>query len=184
MRPQDNPFRVERIDALPYRLIGTTWDALAERFTDLGERAAVVGPHGSGKTTFLRAFGAQLAAAGRPVRHARLRDDDRRIPPEFTRDAAPGTVFILDSAGCLGPLAWRRFLARVRGRPLLITVHEPGRLATLYDTGDAAALDLVLDDLLGNDADAWRAEAHVLLPEHEGSIRDVLRTLYDVAGER
>jgi ABC-type hemin transport system ATPase subunit len=63
VRACDNPFRVQRLGALAYRLAGTTWEELLKRAERLGFRAAIVGPEGHGKSTLLAEIGARIAAA-------------------------------------------------------------------------------------------------------------------------
>ena len=64
IRARDNPFRADRVQSLPYRLMDTTWDALLDRLAALRYRAAIVGPEGSGKTTVTTTFLEQLCNAG------------------------------------------------------------------------------------------------------------------------
>ena len=73
LRARDNPFAVQRVHAIRYRLAGITWEELLERLAALGFRAALVGPHGHGKTTLLEDLGARLAEEGFRVRAATLR---------------------------------------------------------------------------------------------------------------
>jgi len=43
-RPDDNPFRSEIIDRIPFRPQGCTWDELLERLDSLRWMAEIVGP--------------------------------------------------------------------------------------------------------------------------------------------
>ena len=88
---------MQRVDALSYRLAGGV-GALADRFDALGRRAAIVGPHGSGKTSLLAALVPALATRGLQARELRLHRGDRRLGPAGERwlaDAAPGVVLVL-----------------------------------------------------------------------------------------
>src|SRR5579872_7088573 len=81
MRARDNPFRSEQIENLGYRLEGTTWMELLARCERLGYRCAVVGPYGSGKTTFLEELEKKLQGARFRTRLIRLRTGQRRFMP-------------------------------------------------------------------------------------------------------
>jgi len=181
----ENPFRVSRLEALPYRFpSGRCWERLFARLEALGGRGAVVGPEGSGKTALL----AELAAAlgrGMDVTTLRLtREQPRPGADELRRLAAtgPADAVILDGAEQLGPLAWRRarHLTRHAGA-LVITGHRPGRLPTLLATETSVEL---LADLVGGLLPAEEAaRLEPLLPElvarHQGNLRTALLELYD-----
>ena len=79
MRARNNPFAVQRVLAIRYRLGGTTWDELMERLASLRFRAELVGPHGSGKTTLLEDLGSRLEKLGFRLRTATLHTGDRRL---------------------------------------------------------------------------------------------------------
>ena len=80
MRACENPFRVQRLAGLAYRLEGTTWEALLARWDALGRRAALVGPEGRGKSTLLAELGERLAERdGMRLRAVVLRRGERRL---------------------------------------------------------------------------------------------------------
>src|SRR6185436_15582003 len=82
MRAADNPFAVRRVLAIRYRLSGETWEGLLERLAALRYRAAIVGPHGRGKTTLLEDLAPRLEALGFRTRTVTLHTGNRF----FTRD--------------------------------------------------------------------------------------------------
>jgi len=134
----DNPFRVQRIHELHYRLLNDTWDAVLARLAQLDYHAAVVGPHGHGKSTFLRALTPKLEANGFQVRPITLNRATPRIHSDCLRDLARtlgrADFILLDGCEQLGPWAWRRFRRATRhAGGLLITSHTPGRLPTLMN---------------------------------------------------
>ena len=45
---RQNPFAIDRVTSLPFRLPEGDWPALMTRLQDLNYRGAVVGPHGTG----------------------------------------------------------------------------------------------------------------------------------------
>lgn len=189
MRPRENPFRAQRLDGLSYRFsAGTSADSLLERFFRLGARAAIVGPHGHGKSTLLRALAAALHEQGYEVRRAILRAEAPRLTPaerrNFLAALTPRTVLFLDGAEQLGEARWA--LLRLRARRaggLLITTHRPGRLPTLFECRTSPEL---LNELVETLAPGLVPEASVreLFKGTRGNVRESLRTLYERVGER
>ena len=108
--------------------------SLVARLDALGGSGAIVGPHGTGKSTVLSHLGDFIAAGKRPVGRARLRS--RRDIPAAVRsvcDASRGGLLCIDSWELLG-LTGRavvRGLARARRVGLLVTSHGPAGLPTL-----------------------------------------------------
>lgn len=180
----DNPFRVDRIEALPYRSPGFAWDDFLARLVASGYQGAVVGPHGSGKTTLLLEAQRRLAAAGVPVFYGFLNEETahrRRQVWAWLREIPADTVLFLDGAEQLDRLTWwrvRRAARKLRG--LVVTVHRPGRLPTLHRTAPSEAL---LTELLaqlepgGGEASHTRARAY--FRQFRGDIRAVFFALYD-----
>ena len=64
MRPRDNPFSAERLDTLAYKCQPTFFEDLLERLALFNYRAAIVGPHGSGKSALLEALAPKLRGRG------------------------------------------------------------------------------------------------------------------------
>ncbi len=165
-----------------YRLWGTTWEELLARLAALRYRAAIVGPHGRGKTTLLEDLAPRLEALGLRTRsltiheaHPQLDAADRAL----LRRLGPGEVLLLDGAEGLGALAWwrvRRWTRRAGG--LVITSHRPGLLPTLIECETTPALlaELVRE-ILGSEA---QVSAEELFARHGGNVRNALRELYDV----
>ena len=90
MKAGENPFRTERLERVTLRLPdGVTWTGLLNRLRELKYRAAIVGPHGSGKTTFLEHLAPFLSAEGFRLRQARLDEGTRTFCAQF---AAAGVI--------------------------------------------------------------------------------------------
>lgn len=183
MRARDNPFAVQRVLKIRYRLSGVTWEELLERLAALRWRAALVGPHGHGKTTLLEDLGARLGGMGFRVRTATLRAGERRLGPDresaLFRDPGPCDLLLVDGAEQLDRLAWWRLRRRSRAAAgLIITSHRPGLLPTLHECRTTPELLAgIVEDLVGpNKASA----AGELFDRHGGNLRDALRELYDV----
>jgi len=182
MRARDNPFRTERVLRVRYRLAGGTWDGLLDRFDALGRRAAIVGLHGTGKTTLLEDLAPRLRARGFGIRELRLDTETPRFEPgfldRFFGSLGERDVILFDGAEQLGWLARLRFQRRARGAAgLLVTCHRPGLLPTLLTTSTTPELlSGIVEEILGTRL----PEVSSLFEKHDGNLREVLRELYDL----
>lgn len=191
IRARDNPLSTDRVLRVRYRLPpGVTWDGLLARLAGSDHRAAIVGEHGSGKTTLMEDLAPRIEVLGFTMRPLRLDAEHRRFDPDFMRGffgkLTRQDFILLDGAEQLSGWAWRRFRrATERAGGLLVTSHRPGLLPTLLEcTTSPALLEGILEELLGQEAKAVRGEALRLLQHHRGNVREVLRSLYDLlAGE-
>lgn len=186
MRPRDNPFRSERIDALPYRPQGWTWDELLTRLESLGRRAAVVGPHGSGKTTLLESLIPRLEARGFACRVHRLRRGDHDVPQDLLRGRTERHILVLDGADLLVRPAWRRVRRAVdEAGGLVVACHRLGLLPTLVEcTTSLELLTALVRDLYPDGAPALADSLPALFEKHSGDLRAALRELYDACTAR
>ncbi|HET9212703.1 MAG TPA: hypothetical protein VFR03_20020 [Thermoanaerobaculia bacterium] len=182
MRARDNPFAVQRVHAIRYRLSGVTWEELLERLAALEFRAALVGPHGHGKTTLLEDLGARLAERGFRVRTATLHQGERRLGPlrsaALFQAPAPRDLLLVDGAEQLDPLSWWTLRLRAHAAAgLIVTSHRSGLLPTLHEhrTTPELLAEIVAD--LGGRVDA--GEIAELFARHRGDLRLALRELYD-----
>ena len=180
MKPRDNPFRAQRIDALTFRPQSTTWPAILQRMVALGNRAAIVGPHGSGKTTLLDQLRRQYAVNGHATAHLRLNSTEwrqtwRSLLRKVEQRAQP--LVFLDGADLLPLSTWRRLMQMTNcsAAGLIITSHRPGLLPTLLETQTSS-------DLLSELVSELTGEKHLgtghLFASSGGDIRQALRSLY------
>lgn len=182
-----NPFRAERIEALPFRFGGEDWPAAWRRLETLGGRGAIVGPEGSGKTTLLLELGARLQARGWAITWLPADGRTRVARGEFARlraavRSARGFV-LFDGADRLSALQWWGFRRAARtAAGLVTTLHRPGRWPTWVACGTSPGLLAALvDTLLAGEAPGFvrRDELDALFVRHHGNVRAALGALYD-----
>lgn len=180
VRPADNPFASARIDGLAYHFDRGGLPMIVERLARHGGRGAIVGPHGSGKTTLMDELADSLSSE--PVR-IRL-DAVTAHPFRTTVRALPTAVgsrhaVLLDGAEQLGATAWWRLQQRVRRAGLVvITSHRPGRLPTVHTCATTPEL---LRELVRELDPATAATVDIgdLFDRHGGNLRECFRELYD-----
>jgi hypothetical protein len=185
VRARDNPFAAQHMQAIPYRLSGATWEELLERLAALRCRAALVGPHGRGKTTLLEELARRLEQRGLRMRPIVLREGDRRLSwmqrETLFRGLIATDVLLVDGAEQLGRLAWLEIRTRSRAAGgLVITSHRPGLLPTLHECRTTPELLAgIVADLVGREEAERLPPCEELLVRHGGNVRDALRELYD-----
>ncbi|HYU32193.1 MAG TPA: hypothetical protein VEW48_08515 [Thermoanaerobaculia bacterium] len=182
MRAADNPFTVQKVQRIRYRPAGVTWEALLARLASQRYRAAIVGPHGRGKTTLLEDLAPRLEALGFRIRSVMLHTGGRRLSREqrevLLGDLTPADILCVDGAEQLGRGAWLalRFRSREAGG-LVITSHRPGLLPTLLDCETTPELlEGIVRELAGREVEG----IETLFLRHGGNVRAALREMYDV----
>src|SRR5688572_12270293 len=156
MRACDNPFASDRVESVGYRPQGTSWAALMARLVELRYRAAIVGPHGSGKTTLMEELAGRLEGMGFETRRVFLNDRARRLPGGLLKDVTRRHVILIDGADQMPRLAWVGLRVRSRGAGgLVVTCHGEGMLPTLVETTTSAGLlrEIVAELHSGHDGD-------------------------------
>lgn len=185
MRPSDNPFASRRIDTLAFRFRESGLDELLSGLSVNRGRGAVVGPHGTGKTTLVDALAEHLE--GDVVRIRLGADTERPFESAFRslpRRITPRHAVILDGAEQLGWWPWMRILRQLRpAGTLVITSHRPGRLPTVYECRtDPALLSELVAELAPEMID--EVDLEDLFHRHSGNIRSCFRELYDHCARR
>ncbi len=150
----------------------------------------MVGPHGSGKTTFLLELQQQWEARSRKViRLFTARDAGRRIPRAWInvlRAAEESALAIADGYDVLGPFSrwWLRRVLRPRGG-LIVTAHRQCALPTVLETWTSPHLLRLLVDELYADTPATPpvGDGHLgpLYHACHGNLREVFRRLYSAS---
>jgi hypothetical protein len=186
-RPADNPFAAHRVEALPFRSDRAEISDIAGRIEEMGGRAAIVGPEGSGKTTLLE----ELAGLwGRGAVVVRLPGSCPR-PWRTAREQLPHRLdnhlrFLIDGCEQLGVIGWLRVRAVARrARSLVVTLHHPGRLPTVFECRtDPKLLRELVSELAPEDFGDLDPILEELFSRHDGNIRLCLRELYDLFAGR
>lgn len=186
--PKDNPFRAQRLDRVPYRLQRGTWAQLEARLARLRCRAAIVGPHGSGKTTMLDALQTRLATRGLHIVRADLRCDEAHPTRDdidaLTKPLSINDVLMYDGADHLSVWRWRQLRRATRHcGGLIVTSHARRLLPILARTHTTPSLlrELVSELLDGDARPDITSRCETLFAEHRGNLRDALRACYHLA---
>lgn len=185
-RPPGNPFatRFTRPGAMPpLDRRGRPLDvaALAARLQAL-PGAAIVGPHGHGKTTLLVAIAAAWAADGLPVALVRVRGWADALPALATIARAGADALVcIDGWESLGPGRWPlRQAARLLGRTLVVTSHGPAGLPVLHSCDTShELLHAIVGRLPDHGGRIDAADVMAAFARHGGDLRESLCDLYD-----
>ena len=131
---RDNPFEADRIERLltfEPEWLGLTWDDVLEQARACGYQGAIVGPHGSGKTTFCDALGKRLRATGFEVIcwffNDRKHSPDRAEIEALEHSAPPdATILLVDGIESIAPAAWSQSASGVGNLAgCFVTTHSP-----------------------------------------------------------
>ncbi len=179
-----NPFRTSRTAAIGYKLPAAEWGRLRQRLAELRCRGALIGPHGSGKSTLSRTLAGEIEESGVQVLLLRLNEEKRQLDAadlERIRSAAAGQCLIgLDGAEQLGIRAWLRFRKMTRKfRGVIITAHRRMRMPVLWRCCTSPELLQELITELWPACPAVQDVAERYYRRHAGNLRGALRELYD-----
>ena len=191
-----NPFsaRFHEPGAVPYRFReGESAEALWRCFVVRGRRGEIFGPHGTGKTTLLRALETAARSAGEETRTVTLHDGERwplrLLTPHRMR--ARCATLIVDGAEQLAPALWAvlRTSTRLARWGLLVTTHRPLGLPLLRKTVvDRGTASWVVEKVLARNPKLPKlvtpSVAGEALAACNGDLREALFRLYDWYEER
>lgn len=189
MKARDNPFSVDRVQAIRYRSLDVTLDEILRRLRELNYRAAITGPDGSGKTTLLEDLQHAVQHAGLKTRMVFVNDTlpldgpaCRRLLSELNRDE----ILLLDGADLISRACWsllkRHTITHALG--LIITSHRSGLLPTLIEcTTTRTLLTEIVTTLHPPDPMISADLLDALYRRHNGNLRDCLRDLYDLCAQ-
>lgn len=181
VRAGDNPFRSSRLESLKYTFERGSHEQLLEQCELLKYRGAIVGPHGTGKTTLLRELQDHLRSKHFETELVSLHDWCRTPQwPNLSAAARRKAIILLDGAELLSCFAWFRFRFISRhAAGVIITSHTPGLLPTLYTTTTSFELfEQLTRELLGG---LYPAEGlRLLYRKYQGNLRQCFFELYDL----
>lgn len=192
---RDNPFASHRVESLKYRYPGFDFDDAIARLEQMQWRAAILGPHGTGKTTLLLEL----------FRHLQNSTNDRSnasriwfIPVdrstrnqqwlELLKECTPQQILLVDG---IERLSWsKRFRLLGLGpswirqsslpRSIVVTTHRPvGLPVWLHTTSNSATMQELLLELYPTAPPETIDQASKLFIARRGNIRDVFWRLYD-----
>ncbi|MEM8933649.1 MAG: hypothetical protein AAGE94_20840 [Acidobacteriota bacterium] len=180
---RDNPFRISRVEALRFRLSDAGWRRLLDRWATHDQRGALVGPHGSGKTTLMTEM-ARRSADGRPIRELSFSTEkhsfstaDRRTLDSLGAD----DLVTIDGVEQLTPWTrWRLGRALRTAGAVLVTSHRPTFLPTIHEhrTDPELLIELVAE-LAPDLIDRLARELPSLHARLDGDVRRCFFALYD-----
>lgn len=139
MRARDNPFSTNRVEGILQfdpALMGESWDEIDSRWLKLNKRAALIGPHGAGKTTFIDSFSQRLVDQGAEVLRIFLNSESPRISSRQWKELtkATGKIIILDGEEQLNQFQrWRFHRLTEESGGLLISRHSQGKLPIMLE---------------------------------------------------
>ena len=185
MRAHENPFRTARLESLAFRPRRGSLADVLERWERLDRRGVIAGPHGTGKTTLLRALGEALRETGRTVVCWRFCEASPTPPlRQLLADARrleAHEVLCLDGSERLSRWSLRRVMRAARSaHGVLLTAHAPRGGPLLYETRrDRELLRELTSELLGPGNEAPVALLDPLFEARDGNLREVFLDLYD-----
>jgi len=190
---QTNPFSTRHVrpGALPFFFReGESAQAVISRLRARSWWGAIIGPHGSGKSTLVAALLPEIQAAGRkPILHT-FHDGIIHLPV-LSRQALrlhSDVLLIIDGYEQLS--AWQKFRVRCScrktGSGLVVTAHSSTGLPELYRTSMTPDLaERVFGQLTRNrPALANASELQDCLAARQGNLREALFDLYDMHERR
>ena len=188
-----NPFSTRFVQpgAIPWLATDTSIDSLLFRLYDVGNRAIICGPHGSGKSTILSHFASVAQRKGLKVHCLRIRSwiDAIRVMRVFATINPKQSLVSIDSWELLGFFGW--FLcqfADFRGLRVVVTVHEKpwwnNWPVLLHMKADNKTFCLLVDELMTKYAGSKTvkfsgAMLKDIFQRHSGNLREGFFELYD-----
>lgn len=185
---RSNPFatRYIRPGALPFLFPpSVSAESLVADFAQRGWRGAIIGPHGTGKSSLLLALLPEFERQGRKLIQQQLQGGQRAL--DWTALArqrwTSATLVIIDGYEQLS--LWQRLLLRARcyqrGAGLLVTAHQPVQLPTIFTTQPTPELvqRIVQQLVLAGDDRITPGDVAAAFARQRGNIRETLLELFD-----
>lgn len=188
-----NPFATRftapgRLEPLDGAGVPIDLNHMVERFAQCGGMGAIVGPHGSGKSTMLVHLAAALERNGRTTTCIRIRSW-RCLTGALAAVVAVGRggIVCVDSWECLGSVAGVivKRAAGMWGRGLLVTTHRRCGFPILVRTEtNTALLQAIVRRLTVPDGRIGMGDVEDAFVRTAGNLREALFRLYDLFERR
>lgn len=192
---RDNPFASHRVESLRYRYPGFDFAVAVAQLEQMQWRAAILGPHGTGKTTLLLEL----------YRYLQYSTNDRfksirlwLVPLdlksrnqqwlELLEECSPQQILLVDG---IERLSWTKQI-RLLGlgpswihqsnlpKSIVVTTHRPvGLPVWLHTSSNCATMEELLQELYPTASPETINQARRLFTTRRGNIRDVFWKLYD-----
>jgi energy-coupling factor transporter ATP-binding protein EcfA2 len=184
-----NPFatRFIRPGVIPYLFPpGVSAESLVAALAAQNWRGAIIGPHGSGKSSLLVALKPVLEARGRKVISQQLQGGEKQVRWGELDLAGWTSQVLLIIDGYEQLSSWQRLLLQARcrlsGAGLLVTAHQPVGLQAIFTTKPTAELtQSVVNQLLPEeDVRILASDIEREFVRTKGDVRETLLALYDV----
>ena len=184
-----NPFASEHLARIPFRFEEGDWNSNLARLRKLDYRAAIVGPHGSGKSTLISELESRIASQTSATPYLLVipanRDEHTDVIETALTHAAEGKVLLVDGIERVSlRQKFRLFRGTVGRGGLVVTSAYPMRLPpfTLTTWVKTATSELLLDYVLSELQMASpdvRAAGQESYEKNRGNIGRVLEELYE-----
>lgn len=188
-----NPFSTRFVQpgAIPWFATDTTLRSLLCRLYDVGNRAIICGPHGSGKSTMLSHLASVTQRQGHKVHCLRICSwlDAIRIMRVFVAINPKQSFVFVDSWELLGFFGWFLCqLADFRGICVVVTVHEipwwNNWPVLLHTKANNETFRRLVHELMTQYAgpetiEFSRAMLKDVFQRHSGNLREAFFELYD-----
>lgn len=187
MRAKDNPFSSDQIESLPYRFTEGNWETFIEKLAENNFRGSIIGPEGSGKSTFLQTLSEELSERGFDCTLHAYVPGFGKDPIAFVRllssQANSETVVLLDGADHLPKSAFTMLERLSRHwKGLVVTSHEKVLIQELWRCETDPVLFEQLVSALTSSHSLKNQAANAF--EHaSGNVREAFLSLYDRASE-
>lgn len=180
-RPADNPFRSACIDRIDYQPVERDLQTIYQQLHSMQIRAALSGPHGTGKSCLLDALCKALATDGHQLLRLQMHANQPAPALRHLRQqirSQPQAIVIIDGADCLSACYWWALTYSARRNPgLLITTHDRLLLPELHrQHSTPQILKRLLLELAPHLPQL--PDCHALFDRYRGNIRDCLRHCY------
>lgn len=190
---RSNPFatRFIRPGAMPYLFPpGVSAESLVADLAKQSWRGAIIGPHGTGKSSLIVSLVAELDRRGRKLIQQQLHGGQRALdwPALDWQTWTNESLVIIDGYEQLS--FWQRLLLRARcyqrRAGLLVTAHQPVQLPTLFTTQPTAELtqQIVQKLVPAGDERVTPSDVAAAFAEQQGNVRETLLQLFDVYRSR